>query len=409
MGRSKKPSGPNANLEPLGGSRANFADEKSNPIHVEQDTKDLSLSPFRTSTHQSTRAARPRPRSPQYASHYNPRSTRLHRPRHRSRSPPRQRSRSGSPRISTSRSYRSRSPHRISPRHRGVANRDHYRPSYAARTPRKSSEYRYRAPSVVSAHNPGESLDDKETPVTESWAELASRKHREWTAPAPGSPTSPTLPDPVEESWVEMASRKYKELKVVETSKANDWAEITPITPTKPRDARLIKERERLRGMEGLDIQSQVSSLIYARKVKAGASAPLKKVGATMEARKKDIPSSPSVKVSPQHSSIHSKESTSVLEQDRHRPKRSLLGSFPIQDFADNSHIPAEPHQPISPPKVRINKETLISRIQELRRASSASEKPRPIRNIMDESFDDYDFDSEHIDVEPVVPTHWQD
>ncbi|KAB8290157.1 hypothetical protein EYC80_011026 [Monilinia laxa] len=242
--------------------------------------------------------------------------------------------------------------------------------------------------------------------LTESWAELASRKHKEWTAPAP---SSPTLPDPVQESWVEMTSRKHKELKVVEASKEKDLAEIAPVTPTKPREARFLKERARLREIEGLDIQSQVSSLIYARKVKAGALVPFKKVGTTMEAKKKDIPSSPSVKVLPQRSRVHSKEPTSVLEQATQRPKQSLLGSFPIQDFSENSSTPAEPRQTISPSKVRINTETLISRIQELRRASFASEKPKPIQNIMDESFDDYDFASEYNDVEPVVPTHWQD
>ncbi|RAL64030.1 hypothetical protein DID88_003218 [Monilinia fructigena] len=357
MGRSKKPSASNANFEPLVGSRANSADKNSNPIQMEQYTKDLSLSCSGTGTYQSTRAARPHPRSPQSASHYSPLSTRLRRPLHRPRSPPcppRRRSPSGSPRISTSRSYRSRSPpHRVPPRHRGVANSDYYRPSYAARTPSKSPEYKYRTLSVVSAHGPGESLDAEKISTTESWAELASRKHREWTAPAP---SSPTLPDSIQESWVEMASRKHKELKVVEASKANDLAEIAPITPTKPKEARFLKERARLKEIEGLDIpESSLLANLCPKSQKARASVPFKKVGPTIKARKKDISSPPLVKVSPQRSRIHSKEPTSVLEQDIPRPKQSLLGSFPIQDFSENSYIPAEHRQTISPPKVRIN------------------------------------------------------
>ncbi|QSZ32823.1 hypothetical protein DSL72_002403 [Monilinia vaccinii-corymbosi] len=289
--------------------------------------------------------------------------------------------------MASSRSYRSRSPpHKVPPRDRGVANSDYYRPSYAVRSASKSSESKGQAPSVVSAHIFGESLDDEETPGTKSWAELASCKHREWTAPAASSAYS-DLPSPIEESWAEMASRKHKELMAIEASKAAALAKVTPTTPANPRYARsFLGNRTRLREIEGLDIQRQVSSLTYPRKVKAGA-----------------------LPVEPKDSRVYSREPISALELGMHASKQSL-SSFPLQDSPENSYITAEPHHPISPPKVQVNTETLRSRLQELPRASFASEKPRPIRSIMDEPFfDDDAFESEPNDFEPVVPTHWQD
>ncbi|KAA8565076.1 hypothetical protein EYC84_010833 [Monilinia fructicola] len=164
MGRSKKPSGPNANLEPLGGFLVlNFADEKSNPIHVEQDTKDLSLSPFRTSTHQSTAPPVLRPEA------HNTRVTIIRAPQD----------------------------------FIDLATAQEAHPANAPALVRP--EFQPRDPTGLdlltgSRHAIGV-WQIVITTGHQSWAELASRKHREWTAPAPGSPTSPTLPDPVEESW----------------------------------------------------------------------------------------------------------------------------------------------------------------------------------------------------------------
>ncbi|KAI9643844.1 hypothetical protein NHQ30_007195 [Ciborinia camelliae] len=440
MGRPKKPAGPNANLEPLG-PRHNGSAHKPSSMKLEEniEKRPRSRSPSRTN-HTSHRVHH-RTRSPRVFGHHHwrsrsPKSSRH--ARHRSRSPQSSRRSRRSPRslspvkVSSSRSYRSRSPHhrdRVAPHDRGVPNSRYYRQSYAIRGASRPSESKGQIHSPVSTYNLGDPLDDEETPVTESWAELASRKHRELGVPAPNPPS------PIGESWVEIASRKRTELMAIAAAKAttsiqipltisskksHSFSQLTsfeqltpavkahPVSPVKYVRSSL-SERNRLRQAEGLDIQRQVSSLIYPRKTKARPIFPAKpKVGITMEVRKEDIvlvessaqppgPFSATMPASVQEIHLQNEVPMFAPNQGMHPSRQSLLNSSPMPKKSKeiNLYIQAESNLDVSPPRIRINTETLQSKIQELRRTSSASEKPRPIPSIMDdESFVNAPFES---------------
>ncbi|KAF7874091.1 hypothetical protein EAF04_002763 [Stromatinia cepivora] len=444
MGRSNKMVGPNANMEPLG-SRTKDSSYSSSSVEQEQDSeyRPRSRSPLRShQTSRRTRSASKSPGShyrrhsgsPQYSSHYRPRSQSPKYSRHarvRSRSPQssRRSCRSGSyQEVSSSSSYRSQSPHhRVTPSDRGVANSSYYRPSYAVRHTSISSESRGQTLSFVSTYNLGDSLDNEKTIVTESWVELASRKHKEFMAPAPNS-TDP--PSPMEESWVEIASRKHKELMAIAAANTTTSIQIplaASVEGSQPfeqstafeqptsavntasinsvRDARSsLSERTKPKQAQGLDIQRQISSLPYPRKPKTRPTSSVKpKVGIKTNVKKEDIGPFTLFESSTKHPSISSMESMpvpvqeirprsdflmSVANQGTHPSRQILLNSSPppIQS-PENLYIQADSRVTISPPKIRINTETLQSKIQELRRASSASEKPRPIPSVVDESF----------------------
>ncbi|ESZ93788.1 hypothetical protein SBOR_5844 [Sclerotinia borealis F-4128] len=450
MGRSRKTADLNANMEPLG-SRVKGPTHKSRSLWQEEEFEDLPRSRSRHRSKQTSRRARSSSKSPRRSSHYRPRS----------RSPCSSRRsrrfvRSVSPRKdSSSGSYESRSYHDgATPRDRGVSNSDYYRPSYTVRSISRSSETKGQALSLVSSYNPGESLDDKETPVTETWAEIASRKHRELAIAASNLLNSPS---PIEESWVEIAGRKHREIMSIAAANAITSAQIPvttsveephpfesptrfePSTPSKERtpavnmppviptrDARSsLSARTKLRQEEGLDLQRQISSLIYNRK---NISPAKPKVGITVEAKKEVTIPSTLIKASPQHSGTSSTATMPASIQDlqsrvkflvsapfqgMHPSRQSLLNSSPVplpETSPEDLYIQVESRLPVSPPKTTISTAILQTKIQELRRASSSSEAPKPIPSVVDESFfADDPFYSEYNTFEPVIPTHWQD
>ncbi|KAJ8062417.1 hypothetical protein OCU04_008958 [Sclerotinia nivalis] len=444
MGKSKKMPGPNANMEPLG-SRAKDSSYSSGSVKQEQDSEYRSRSRSPSRSHQTFRRTRSTSKSPgshyrrhsgspQFSSHYRPRSRSPKYSRHalvRSRSPQssRRSHRSGSyQEVSSSSSYRSQSPHhRGAPSDRGVANSSYYRPSYAVRHTSIPSESKGQALSFASTCNLGDSLDNEKTIVTESWVELASCKHKEFMAPAFNS-TDP--PSPMEESWVEIASRKHKELMAIAAANITTSIQIPFAAsveesqhfeqstaferPTSAvntafvnsvRDARYsLSERTKPRQAEGLDIQRQISSLLYPRKPKTRPISSVKpKVSIKTNFKKEDIGPFTSFESSAKHPRSSSMESMPVPVQEMHprhgflmsaanqgmHPSRQILlnSSPPPIQSPENLYIQADSRVTISPPKIRINTETLKSKIRELRRASSASEKPRPIPSVMDESF----------------------
>ncbi|KAF7953076.1 hypothetical protein EAE96_006295 [Botrytis aclada] len=578
MGKGKKMAG-NANMEPLG-SRTKIPTHNSSPLKQEKDDEDLphfraegssymfssvkeeedseysfrSCSPLKT--HQSPRRTRPRSRSRspdehyrsisrtrRDSSHYRPRSrspkgSRISHVRSQSPHKSRQSRRSISPisaqKVSSSNSYRSRSPHhrgqdtpsgsyyrqsprrdphtdegasrgsyyrpsshRDTPTDRGVQISSYYRPSYSTQNTSMSSEYKTRALPLASTFSFRESLDNEETLITESWTKLSSRKHGEFMVPACNSPEPPS---PIEISWAKIASPKHKELMAIKagritTSKyiplatsvkeskslkqtitlgqSTSVAKDTPIQPVRAERSLLVNRRMQNKA-EGLDIQHQISSLLYPRKRKARqilATEPKMNVTTEME---KDVGFAKSFESSAQHSntpplptplqemhsqsgaplsasdqgihperqgflndppmlisssqrsSISFKKSTfvpvqeihpqgelvvSALEQGMHPERQFLLQNSPSPiESPEHLHLQAESLPTISAPKIKVNTQNLQSKIQELRRISSAGEKPKPIPSIMNESlFTDDPFESDQYAVEPVIPTHWQD
>ncbi|KAF7880690.1 uncharacterized protein EAF01_011959 [Botrytis porri] len=578
MGKGKKMAG-NANMEPLG-SRTKIPTYNSNPLKQEENDEDLpnfraeassymfgsikqeednedsfrgrfrSRSPLET--HQSPRRTRSqcRSRSPddhhrsisktrRYSNHYRPRyrspkSSRISQNPHKSRQSQRSISSISAQKVSSSSSYRFRSPdhrdqdtpsgfyygqnprrssptdkgasrgsyytpssRRDSPKDRGVQNSSYYRPSYSVRNTSMFPESKSRALSLASTYSLRESLDDEETLTTESWTKLASRKHGEFMFPAYNSPEPPS---PIEESWAEIASRKHKELmaiKAADTTTSKDIplatsvgeskplkqtitleqstsvAKDTPVSPVK--DVRsLLFERRRQSKAQGLDIQNQISSLLYPRKRKARQIPPTEtKIDVTTDMEKdvgfaklsessaqhsntsplpiplqemssqsealvsasdqgihlerqgflNDLPmlisSSQRSSLSPEKSTFvtvqdiypQSEFNVSALNQGMHPERQFLLQTSPSpNESPEHLHQQAESRLTISPPIIKIETQTLQSKIQ-LRRASSPDEKPKPIPSIMSEpSFTDDLFQSDQYqDVEPVIPTHWQD
>ncbi|TGO83487.1 hypothetical protein BPOR_0640g00080 [Botrytis porri] len=320
------------------------------------------------------------------------------------------------------------------------------------------------------------------TLTTESWTKLASRKHGEFMFPAYNSPEPPS---PIEESWAEIASRKHKELmaiKAADTTTSKDIplatsvgeskplkqtitleqstsvAKDTPVSPVK--DVRsLLFERRRQSKAQGLDIQNQISSLLYPRKRKARQIPPTEtKIDVTTDMEKdvgfaklsessaqhsntsplpiplqemssqsealvsasdqgihlerqgflNDLPmlisSSQRSSLSPEKSTFvtvqdiypQSEFNVSALNQGMHPERQFLLQTSPSpNESPEHLHQQAESRLTISPPIIKIETQTLQSKIQ-LRRASSPDEKPKPIPSIMSEpSFTDDLFQSD--------------
>ncbi|KAF5875100.1 uncharacterized protein Bfra_003553 [Botrytis fragariae] len=368
------------------------------------------------------------------------------------------------------------SPHRDTPMDRGVQNSSYYRPSYSVRNARVFSESKDRALSLASTYSLGESLDDEETLTTESWTKPSSHKQGEFMVPAYKSPEPPST---IEESWAEIASRKHKELMAIKaanitTSKhislATSEGESKPLkqiitleqsasvekdTPVSPvRDVRLLLfKRKRQSKAEGLDIQHQISSLLYPRKRKARQTPPTESKMNVSTDVEKDVDFAKVFESSAQRSSTRqlpiplqemnsqSEALLSASDQGIHPERQGFLNNSPMlippsqrssisskslrmhperqfllqtspspNESPEHLHLQAESRPTISPSKIKIDTQTLQSKIQELRRASSADEKPRPIPSIMNElSFSDDPFESDQYAVEPVIPTHWQD
>ncbi|CAD6442590.1 a3c20c3a-509d-4a89-96d1-48a49f5dfcd5 [Sclerotinia trifoliorum] len=467
MGKSKKMPGLNSNMEPLG-FHAKNSSYGSSSVRQEQDSEyhPHSRSPSRsrqTFPHVSSTTKSPsshyqrHSRGPQFSSHYRlrSRSPNYSRAAHvRSRSPHsfRYSQRFGSyQELSSSSFYTYQSSH-----HKGftsdrdVSNSSYYRPSYAFRDTRIPSKSNGQLLSFVSTYNLGESLDTEETIVKESWAELASCKHKEFIDPSLNSTNSSS---PMEQSWVEIASRKHKELMAIaaanittsiQTPLAGSLEGSQPLDQSAAserqrstvntayvdsvRDARYsFDERTKPRQAEGSDIQRQISSLLYPRKPKTRPPSSVKtKVGTETNVKREDIGPFTLFELSAKHPRSSSIESMSVPVQEIHpqndflmseanqimHPSRRILLNTsppPIQS-SENLYIQADSPVIISPPKIKINTETLQTKIQELRRASFASKRPRPIPSIMDESFlTNGPFQSDPYANEPVIPTHWQD
>ncbi|KAM0125856.1 hypothetical protein ACHAO1_010389 [Botrytis cinerea] len=369
-------------------------------------------------------------------------------------------------------SYYRPSPYRDAPTDRGVLDNSYYRPSFSVRNTSVSSGSKGRAVSLASTHTLGESLNNEETLITESWAKLSSHKHEELMVPAYNSPEPPIL---IEESWVEIASRKHKELMATKaanmtTSKYIPLAtyveesepfkqtvtleQSTSVEKDAPidtvRDTRLsLINRKKQSKAEGLDIQHQISSLMYPRRRnprRISPTEPKMNVAADVEkgvsdakllqssAQHSDTPlllvplqemhpqsnaflsasdqgihperqgflnDPPLLISSSQRPSISSKKSmfvtvqeiypqselnVSALRQGMHPERQFLLQTSPSpNESLEHLHLQAESRPLISPPKIRINTQTLQSKIQELRRVSFAGEKPRPIPSIMNE------------------------
>lgn len=167
------------------------------------------------------------------------------------------------------------------------------------------------------------------------------------------------------------------------------------------RDVRYsLSEGTRPRQAEGLDIQRQISSLLYPRKPKTLPPSSFNpKVGTEMNVKKEDISPLTLFELSAKHPSSSSTESMHMLAQEIHprsdflmsaanqgiHPSRRFLLNLsppPIQS-PQNLHIQADSRVTISSPKIRINTETLQTKIQELRRASSASESLASIASFL--------------------------
>ncbi|TGO16636.1 hypothetical protein BPAE_0484g00010 [Botrytis paeoniae] len=321
------------------------------------------------------------------------------------------------------------------------------------------------------------------TLTTESWTKPSSRKHGEFMVPAYNYPEPPSS---IEEPWAEIASRKHKELMAIKAANITTSKQVplaTSVGESKPlkqtitseysasvakdtpvssiRDVRsLLVKRKKQSKAEGLDIQHQISSLLYPRNRKARQMPPTEsKMNVTTDVEKDvgfaklfessaqhsstpplPIPlqgmhsqseallsasdqgihperqgflnNSPMLILSSQRSSISSKRSTfvtvqdiypqseinvSALNQGMHPERQFLLQTSPSpNESPEHLHLQAESRLTISPPKIKIDTQTLQSKIQELRRASSADEKPRPIPSIMNElSFTDDLFESD--------------
>ncbi|KAF7887487.1 hypothetical protein EAF00_009781 [Botryotinia globosa] len=394
-------------------------------------------------------------------------------------------------------SYFRPSPHKDTPTDRGVQNSSYYRPSYSIRNASVFSESKSRTLSLASTYSLRKSLDDEETLTTESWTKPSSRKHGDFMVSAYNSLEPPSL---TEESWAEIASRKHKglmEIKAANISTSNhiplatsvgeskpfkqtitleqstSVAKDTPVSPVA--DVRsLLFKRKRQSKAEGLDIQHQISSLLYSRTRKARQippteskmkvttdvekdsgfakssessaqhsstpplSIPLQEMHSQSEAllsasdqgmhpeRQGFLSDSPMLIPSSQRSSISSRKSTliaaqdiypqseihvSALNQGMHPERQSLLTTSPsTNESPEHLHLQAESDFTDSPPKITIDTQILQSKIQEIRRASSSDEKPRPIPSVMNElSFTDDPFESDQYAVEAVIPTHWQD
>lgn len=221
--------------------------------------------------------------------------------------------------------------------------------------------------------------------MEESWVEIASRKHKELRAiAAANSVTSIQIPltSIVEESLPKPSTAFEQKTSTVKIALAD---------PAK--DARSsLSERTKLRQIEGLDIQNQISCLIYRRKPKARPISPAKpEVGITTGVGQEDIDSSILFAPAALDIGISSMESMpvpvpmqeiqpqnefpiSATTQGIHPSRQSLLVTSPLQTQSlKNLHRQTESHITPSPTKIRINTETLKSKIQELRRASFAS------------------------------------
>ncbi|KAF7914901.1 hypothetical protein EAE99_010455 [Botrytis elliptica] len=574
MRRGKKMAG-NANLEPLG-SRTKVPTYDSSPLKQEKNDEDpphfraegssyifgpikqegdneyrfRSRSPLETRRSPRRIRSRSRSRSPddhhrsiprtlRYSNHYrsrsrSPKSSYINQSPHKSRQSRRSISSISAQKVSSSSSYRSRSPrHRDqdttkgsydgksprrgsptdegasrgfyyrpspytdTPMDRGVQNSSYYRPSYSIRNASIFSESKSRAFSLASSYSLRESLDDEETLTTVSCTKPSSRKRGEFMVPAYNYPEPSS---PIEESWAEIASRKHKESmanraanmttskhvslatsvgeskplkKAVNLEKWESVVKGTPVSPVRGERSLLFKRKKQSKA-EGLDIQNQISSLLYPRKRKAlqippteskmnvttdvekgvgvaelfessaqNSSTPplpiaLQEMHSQSEAllsasdqgihpeRQGFVDNSPMPIPSSQRSSISSKKSTfstvqdvypqseinvSALNQGMHPERQFLLQTSPSpNESPEHLHLQAESRLTISSPKIKVDTQTLQSKIQELRPSSSFDEKPRPIPSIMNElSITDDPFESDQYAVEPVVPTHWQD
>lgn len=306
----------------------------------------------------------------------------------------------------------------------------------------------------VPASNPFKTL------ITESWAKLSSHKHEELMVPAYSSPEPPIS---IEESWVEIASRKHKELMATKAANTKyvplatyveesgpfkqtvTFEQSTSVEKDAPidtvRDTRLsLINRKKQSKAEGLDIQHQISSLMYPHRRnprRISPTEPKMNVAADVEkgvsdakllqssAQHSDTPlllvplqemhpqsnallsasdqgihperqgflnNPPLLISSSQRPSISSKKSmfvtvqeiypqselnVSALRQGMHPERQFLLQTSPSpNESLEHLHLQAESRPLISPPKIRINTQTLQSKIQELRRVSFAGKFP---------------------------------
>lgn len=238
-----------------------------------------------------------------------------------------------------------------------------------------------------------------------SWAELVELKYKELNPP---TLNPPDMPIPIEESWAEMASRKHKEMmeseslvsavlsiptsveqsRTIEKSTFREQeTEVVKATAVDPETETKspVNERKRLPLFEGLDLQQQLRSLMYSRNLKAAPTLPMEsKVGITMNAKKENNVYSTLVGVSTQDLTIFSVETRPDQAKEVQSSSETIIAASkqpmkpPGQSFPSPPSTLSGPLPSVSPSKVRINKEKLQAKIIELRRASTASESLTP-------------------------------
>ncbi|KAF7883443.1 uncharacterized protein EAF02_005363 [Botrytis sinoallii] len=460
MRRGKKMAG-NANLEPLG-SRTKIPTYNSSPLKQEKNDEDpphfraegssyifgsikqegnneyrfRSRSPLETRRPPRRIRSRSRSRSltttivpflepvgipsPSIA-FQKPKSSYISQSPHKSRQSRRSISSISAQKVSSSSSYRSRSPRhrdqdttkgsyygksprRGSPTDEGASRGFYYRPSPYGDTPmdrgvQNSSYYRPITLTTVSCTKPssrkrGEFMvpaynyPEPSSPIEESWAEIASRKHKESMANRAANMTTSkhiSLATSVGES------KPLK--KAVTLEKWESVAKGTPVSPVRGERSLLFKRKKQSKA-EGLDIQNQISSLLYPRKRKDLQIPPTEsKMNVTTDVEK-------GVGVAKLFESSAQNSSPPPLPiplQEMHSQSEALL-SASDQGIHPERQGFAESRLTISSPKIKIDTQTLQSKIQELRPSSSFDEKPRPIPSIMNElSFTDDPFESDHM------------
>ncbi|TGO79563.1 hypothetical protein BELL_0029g00290 [Botrytis elliptica] len=309
---------------------------------------------------------------------------------------------------------------------------------------------RKRGEFMVPAYN----YPEPSSPIEESWAEIASRKHKESMANRAANMTT--------SKHVSLATSVGESKPLKKAVNLEKWESVvkgTPVSPVRGERSLLFKRKKQSKA-EGLDIQNQISSLLYPRKRKAlqippteskmnvttdvekgvgvaelfessaqNSSTPplpiaLQEMHSQSEAllsasdqgihpeRQGFVDNSPMPIPSSQRSSISSKKSTfstvqdvypqseinvSALNQGMHPERQFLLQTSPSpNESPEHLHLQAESRLTISSPKIKVDTQTLQSKIQELRPSSSFDEKPRPIPSIMNElSITDDPFESD--------------
>ncbi|TGO67159.1 hypothetical protein BOTNAR_0047g00270 [Botryotinia narcissicola] len=248
------------------------------------------------------------------------------------------------------------------------------------------------------------------SPIEESWAEIASREHKELMATKAANITT--------SNHVPFATSVGESKPLKQTITLEQSASVSKDTPVSPvTDVRsLLVKRKKQSKAEGLDIQHQISSLLYPRMRKARQIPPTESKMKVTTDVEKDVGFAKSFESSAQHSStpplpislqeMHSQSEAllSASDQGIHPERQGFLNDSPMlvpsskrsSISSKSTFVTAESRLTNSPPKIKIDTQTLQSKIQEIRRASSSDEKPRPIPSIMNElPFTDDPFESD--------------